>query len=132
LEAQVRDASLGSRVFLPGRVGNVGEWYARADLYVMSPRFEGFPNALVEAMAYGLPVVSFDCDTGPRDIIIHGVNGLLVPPENVVGLTEALEQLMGDAALRQCFAMRAVEVRERFSMMRIAAVWETFFEEIGK
>ena len=132
LQAQVRAVGLEKRVFLPGRAGNVGEWYERADLYVMSSRFEGFPNALAEAMAHGLPAVSFDCDTGPRDIIRHGVDGLLVPPRDVAGLTAALDRLMGDAVLRKQFAERAVEVRERFSMKRIARMWEELFEEICK
>ena len=130
LEGQVRAAELEKRVFLPGRAGNMGEWYERADLYVMSSRFEGFPNTLVEAMAYGLPAVSFDCDTGPRDIIRHEVDGLLVLPGDVVTLTAALDRLMGDAALRKQFAERAVEVRERFSKERIAGMWEELFEEI--
>jgi glycosyltransferase involved in cell wall biosynthesis len=132
LQAQVRAAGLEKRVFLPGRAGNVGEWYEHADLYVMTSRFEGFPNALAEAMAHGLPAVSFDCDTGPRDIIRHGVDGLLVPPRDVAGLTAALDRLMGDAVLRKQFAERAVEVRERFSMKRIAGMWEELFEEIRK
>lgn len=132
LQAQVQAAELEKHVFLPGRAGNVGEWYERADLYVMSSRFEGFPNTLVEAMAYGLPAVSFDCDTGPRDIIRHEVDGLLVPPGDVAGLAAALDWLMDDAALRKQFAERAVEVRERFSMKRIAGMWEELFEEIGK
>lgn len=132
LEAQVLAAGLEKRVFFPGSAGNVGDWYNCADLYVMSSRFEGFPNTLLEAMAYGLPVVSFDCDTGPREIIRHGVNGLLVPLGNVAGLTQALDQLMGDAALRQRLAARAVEVRERFSMVRIAGMWETLFKEVNK
>lgn len=132
LESQVRAAELGERVFLPGRAGNVGEWYERADLYVMSSRFEGFPNTLVEAMAYSLSAVSFDCDTGPRDIMRHEVDGLLVPPGNVVALTAAMDRLMSDATLRQRFAERAGEIRERFSMKRIVGMWEELFEEIHK
>lgn len=130
LEAQAKGVGLENRVFFPGRASNVGEWYERADLFVLSSRFEGFPNALVEAMAYGLPVVSFDCDTGPRDIIRHEVDGLLVPPMNVDGLTAALDQLLGDASLRQRFAARAVEVRERFAIERVADKWENLFEEV--
>jgi glycosyltransferase involved in cell wall biosynthesis len=132
LQDQARAAGLEKRIFLPGRGGNVGEWYERADLYVTSSRFEGFPNTLAEAMAYGLPAVSFDCDTGPRDIIRHEVDGLLVPPGDVAALTAALDQLMGDADLRQRFAERAVEARDRFSMERIAGMWEELFEEIHK
>jgi len=130
LQDEVRAAGLEKRVLLPGRVGNVGEWYERADLYVLSSRFEGFPNALAEAMAHGLAAVSFDCETGSRDIIRHGVDGLLVPPGDVAGLTAALAHLMGIATLRRQFAKRAVEVRERFSMERIAGTWEELFEEI--
>jgi glycosyltransferase involved in cell wall biosynthesis len=123
---------LEKRVFLPGLVGNIGEWYEQADLYVMSSRFEGFPNTLLEALSYGLPAVSFDCDTGPRDIIRHEVDGLLVSPGNVAALENALDRLMGDVALRQHFAKRAVEARERFSIERVAGMWETFFEEVHK
>ncbi|MGH8514535.1 MAG: glycosyltransferase family 4 protein, partial [Gammaproteobacteria bacterium] len=130
LETQVQAARLDGRVFLPGRARNVGEWYERADLYVMSSRFEGFPLTLAEAMAHGLPAVSFDCDTGPRDIIRPEVDGLLVPPGNVEALTAALDRLMGDAALRVQFAVRALEARERFSIERIAGMWKELFEEV--
>jgi glycosyltransferase involved in cell wall biosynthesis len=130
LDKQIRESGLENRIFLPGRAGNIGEWYEMADLYVLSSRSEGFPMTLVEAMAYGLAAVSFDCDTGPRDIIRHELDGLLVPSGDVAELTAALDRLMSDALTRQRFAERAVEVRERFSMERIAGMWEKLFEEI--
>jgi glycosyltransferase involved in cell wall biosynthesis len=130
LEGQVRESGLEHRIFLPGRAGNMADWYQSADLYVMSSRYEGFPMTLVEAMAHGLAAVSFDCDTGPRDIIHHELDGLLVPQGNVAELTAALDRLMSDVLMRQSFAERAVEVRERFSMERIAGMWEELFEEI--
>ena len=129
LEAQVDRANLRQRIFLPGRVGNVGQWYECADLYVMSSRFEGFGNTLAEALTYGLPAVSFDCDAGPRDIIRHEVDGLLVPANDVVALTAALDRLMGDSDLRKRLAVRAVDARERFSLERIAKMWEALFQE---
>jgi glycosyltransferase involved in cell wall biosynthesis len=132
LESQVMGAGLGERVFLPGRVGNPGEWYEHADLYVMSSRYEGFGNTLAEALAHGLPAVSFDCDTGPRDIIRHDIDGLLAPPGDVASLAAALGRLMGDADMRGRFAARAVEARERFSIERVAGKWEALFEEIGR
>lgn len=127
LEVQVQAAGLVQRVSLPGTVGNVGEWYKNASLYVMSSRFEGFGNTLAEALAHGLPAVSFDCDTGPRYIIRHEVDGLLVPSGNAAALAAALDRLMGDAALRARFAARAVDARDRFSLQRIARLWEEFF-----
>ncbi len=130
LESQVQSLGLASRVFLPGRAGNIGEWYERADLFAMSSLFEGFPNSLAEAMAYGLPAVSFDCDTGPRDIIRHEVDGLLVAPGDVAGFRDALDRLMGDSGLRLRFAERAVEMRERFSMERIVGMWERLFQQV--
>jgi glycosyltransferase involved in cell wall biosynthesis len=129
LENQVRAAKLEKRVFFPGCAGNIGEWYEQANLYVMTSRFEGFPNTLIEALAYGLPAVSFDCDTGPRDIIRPEVDGLLVSPGDLVALENALHRLMGDGVLRQRFSERAVEARDRFSIERIAGMWEQLFEE---
>ena len=127
LVAQVRNARQEERVFLPGRVGNVGDWYERAALYVMSSHFEGFPNTVVEAMAYGLPAVSFDCDTGPRDIIRHGIDGLLVSPGDLAGMENSLAGLMEDDLLRGEYALHAIEARERFSMERISSMWEELF-----
>jgi glycosyltransferase involved in cell wall biosynthesis len=127
LQSQVRTLGLERRVSLPGRVGNMGDWYARADLYAMSSDFEGFPNTLVEAMAYGLPAVSFDCDTGPRDIIRHQVDGFLVAPGDEQGMESALGRLMEDDALRTAFSLRARQARERFSMTKIAGMWEDLF-----
>jgi glycosyltransferase involved in cell wall biosynthesis len=127
LQSQVQAAGLEGRIFLPGSVGNVGDWYERAALYAMSSHFEGFPNTLVEAMAYGLPAVSFDCDTGPRDIIRHDVDGFLVAPGDTSGMEGALDKLMADEQLRQAFALRAIEARERFSMKKISSMWENLF-----
>jgi GalNAc-alpha-(1->4)-GalNAc-alpha-(1->3)-diNAcBac-PP-undecaprenol alpha-1,4-N-acetyl-D-galactosaminyltransferase len=125
LEARREQLGVGARIHLPGRVGNLSDWYRRASLYVMSSRFEGFPNTLLEAMAHGLPAVSVDCETGPRDIIRQGIDGLLVPPDDgAEGLARALEALIADPDRREQMAAAAVEVRERFSMDHIAAQWD--------
>lgn len=120
---------LGGRICMPGRVGNVGDWYIRADLYVMSSRFEGFPNSLAEAMAHGCAVVSYDCDTGPRDIIRHGVDGLLVSPVgDVDALEKSLNRLMKDEGLRKAMSEKAIEVRERFSSERVLSQWKSIMK----
>jgi glycosyltransferase involved in cell wall biosynthesis len=129
LVQQVAELGLQQRVLLPGRAGNIGDWYDRADLYVMSSHFEGFPNTLAEAMAYGCAAVSYDCDTGPRDIIRHEQDGLLVTPVgDIAALARALDRLMGDDAERERMATRAIEIRERYSMSRILELWDSLFE----
>lgn len=125
LEAAIGENGLSGRVLLPGRVGNISDWYARAEFYVLSSRVEGFPNTLMEAMAHGLPVVSFDCDTGPADIVRDGVDGWLVPlAGGADGLRLAMEKLLAAGALRERMAEAAVSVRERFSPERVGADWD--------
>jgi len=130
LEKQISDVGIKKHVFLPGIVGNIGEWYEAADLYVMTSRFEGFPNALAEALVYGLPAVSVDCKTGPHDILRHEIDGLLIPQNSHEALVEALATLMSDETLRQQYAARAVDARKRFALERIAGMWEELFEEV--
>lgn len=125
LEAMIQELGLRGRVVLPGRAGNLAEWYLRAELYVVSSRFEGFPNTLLEAMAHGVPAVSFDCDTGPAEIIRDGVDGRLVDPESGPdGLGSALADMMGDDSERARMAGEAVSARDRFSLARIGAMWD--------
>lgn len=129
---QVTRALLGleGRVAMPGIAGNVAQWHERCDLFVLSSHSEGFPNALAEALCHGMPAVSVDCDTGPRDILRHGIDGLLVAPNDPDVLEAALDALMGNSVLRQQFAARAADARERFSIERITAMWETLFHRI--
>lgn len=125
LEARVERLALDGRVVLPGRVGNLSDWYRRAEFYVMSSRFEGFPNTLLEAMAHGLPAVSFDCETGPSDIIRDGTDGVLVPPvKGEVGLAHAMAAIMEDNDRREAMGREAVAVRRRFSPARVMSAWD--------
>jgi glycosyltransferase involved in cell wall biosynthesis len=132
LQARIDAAGMGERIRLLGQAGNVGDWYHAADLYVMCSRFEGFPNTLAEAMAHGLPAVSFDCDTGPRDIIRHDLDGMLVPGGDGDALHAALARLMGDEALRASFARHAAEARVRFSPETTITKWERLFDDLRR
>jgi glycosyltransferase involved in cell wall biosynthesis len=81
-------------------------------------------------MAHGLPVVGFDCDTGPRDIIRHGLDGFLVPAGDLQGLTDSLNRLMQHADLRHQLGASASEIRSRFSIDAVASMWENLFSEL--
>ena len=125
LAAKIASKKLNERVLLPGRVGNAGDWYQRADLYAMSSRFEGFPNTLLEALAHGLPAVSFDCLTGPADLIRAGVDGYLVQPQDgPAGLAARLAALMQDPARRAAFAANASDVKQRYSFATVGKAWD--------
>lgn len=130
LEHRVQAAGLQQRVFMPGRGGNVADWYEAADIYVLSSRFEGLSNTLLEAMASGLAPVCFDCDTGPREIVREGVDGVLVRPNgDAAAMADALAPLMADPQARQRLATQAVQVRERFSAQHILSLWQHLFDE---
>jgi GalNAc-alpha-(1->4)-GalNAc-alpha-(1->3)-diNAcBac-PP-undecaprenol alpha-1,4-N-acetyl-D-galactosaminyltransferase len=124
LEKQVKACDLEGRISLTGWEPQPAAALATAGLFVLSSRFEGFPNALLEAMACGLPVVSFDCETGPAEIIRDGVDGVLVPPEDVDRLAGTIDRLIGDESLRRRLGQAATHVIERFSVERYFGLWE--------
>lgn len=130
LEAQRRSLGLEDRAELPGAVRDPGPWLRRADLFVLPSRFEGFSNALCEALAHGLPAVAFDCPSGPAEIVRPGVDGLLVPEADVPALARALARLMDDEALRLGMAARAPEVLERFGLEKVLDLWEALFLDL--
>ena len=114
------DPLLRRRLHCPGPVGNVGDWYAAADLFVLSSRYEGFPNVLLEAMASGCACLACACPTGPDEIISHGHDGWLLPaeadPEQLAG---ALRMLMVDEALRLRLGQAAPAVLQRFAEVQV-------------
>ncbi len=130
LQKLIVSKRLDDRAHLAGRIDGSDAALAGAEMFVLSSRHEGSPNALLEAMAYGVPVVSFDCESGPRNLIRHGIDGLLVETLNVQGLANALRTLMSSAHLRASLAARALEVRERFSETRVLTAWQNLFANV--
>lgn len=119
-----------NRCHLNGPTDDIKQEYLNSSLFVFSSRFEGFGMVLIEAMACGLPVISFDCPCGPKDIVCHNEDGLLVPSGNVDLLAESLNQLMSDDARRRETASSArVNVR-RFQMDVIAEKWRKLFDNV--
>jgi glycosyltransferase involved in cell wall biosynthesis len=123
LEHLVREYKLGNRVRFPGRTTKPHDELSQAQVFVLSSRYEGFPNALLEAMACGCAVVSFDCPSGPGELIQHGVNGILVPPGDVEALADALRKMCSHESFCRGLGAEATKVSERFSMERISDEW---------
>jgi len=130
LQAQTRKMNLEGRVEFAGAVADPFPVLLAADLFVFSSRFEGFGNALCEAMACGVPAISFDCPSGPSDIVRHGVDGVLVAAEDVTALSAAMDRLMSDGKERSKLAARAPEVVSRFGIDRVLGLWEQTFDDL--
>lgn len=119
-----------SRCHLNGSTSDIKKEYLNSSLFVFSSRFEGFGMVLIEAMACGLPVISFDCPCGPKDIVRHNEDGLLVPSGNFDSLAEAIQQLMSNDQKRQQMASAALVNVRRFQLDEIAGKWKTLFDEV--
>lgn len=117
---------VSDRVSMPGAVTNVDEYLSKASIFAFPSISEGFPNALAEAMIAGLPCVSFDCNAGPRDIIVDQKNGYLVETRDVEALSSRLEQLCESAELRESIGADASLIRSKYSASSVADDWLKF------
>ncbi|GAA0407426.1 hypothetical protein GCM10009530_69600 [Microbispora corallina] len=121
---------LRDRVFLMGTTMKIEKELAKGSLFVLSSRSEGFGMVLIEAMAHGLPVVSFDCPEGPAEIVTPERDGLLVPPKDVDALAAAITRLVEDPALRASLGAAARASSARYGMDVVHARWEALFARL--
>lgn len=121
---------LTGRVRLMGAVHDLYARYPDYAILVMTSRYEGFPMALLEGMACGLPLVAFDVQTGPREIIVHGVTGCLVPPGDTAAMAACVSGLIEAPELRRSMSEANVRRRARFGAADCAARWEALLEAL--
>ena len=116
---------------ITGPSSNMVEEYLNAAFLVLSSRYEGLPMVLLEAQAAGLPIVSFTCKCGPRDVITDGVDGLLIPDGDIAALAAGMKRLMDDEGLRRTMGAAAFRNSERYGKERIMALWDKLFHELS-
>ena len=129
LEDQRDRLGLGEAVSLPGSSAAPGAWMSGADILVFPSRFEGFPNVVAEATVSGLPTVSFDCPYGPRELIRHEQNGLLVAPEDTDALARNVARLSTDPELLQKMRQSYTENQTWLAPDNILAEWDEVIED---
>jgi glycosyltransferase involved in cell wall biosynthesis len=115
---------LDERVEFVGQTPDVAVWMARAGLVVQPSRFEGFPNVVLESMGLGAAVISADCPSGPAELIEDGINGRLVPIEDMETLASVMAELMSSPGERARLGRAATGVRQRYHQDTVMDRWE--------
>jgi GalNAc-alpha-(1->4)-GalNAc-alpha-(1->3)-diNAcBac-PP-undecaprenol alpha-1,4-N-acetyl-D-galactosaminyltransferase len=131
LKNLVEQLDMQGRVFFMGCTDNPWSVMVNSDIFVMTSKFEGFPNALLEAMGLGLPCIAYDCPSGPNDITRAGKDALLVPLNDRSALTESLNKLMSNEQLQKSLGLQAKELTmQRFQLSAILEQWKRLFKEV--
>lgn len=131
IEKLADELGIGSRVRLPGVVPDVAERIERASLFLLTSYSEGVSNALIEALALGLPVIATDVPSGgTQELMTDGVNGLIIPAGNQKALEIAMEKLLGDSAYADRLGREAAKIQERLAPERVNALWKAYFERV--
>lgn len=130
LKASIAQLGIEQSVTMVPATPNVGSHYRRASILAMTSRFEGFPMVLLEAQAHRLPIVAFDCDTGPAEIIEHEQSGYLVEQDDISGFAHQLSNLMKDRKKRLAFSHHTAQSIQRFDIEPIAERWIHYLQQM--
>lgn len=130
LEKLIKELDLQENVFLPGNDEKAILKVAQSQIFVLSSRFEGMPNALIEAMAVGIPSISTDCDMGPSELITNGENGYLVAVDDINEITNKIELLIKNEKLRNTISENSKKINETHSIDKIYGKYLEYFKRI--
>lgn len=121
-----KELNIYDRVMFIGNTSDVHKWYKKSSIFAFTSILEGFPNSLAEAMVNGLPCISFNCKTGPSDIIIHGVNGVLIEEKNILGFVDQLQMLIDNEELRNSYSKEARKIINKINSDFISSEYLKF------
>lgn len=130
LEEKTKEKGLDKQLLFPGNVNNIDEYYAKATMFVMTSRFEGLPMTLLETKPFKLPIVSFDCKTGPKELIQEGVNGYLIEENDIQGMSDGICRLIESEVNRINFSNNAQLDMEKFELDGIIQEWKELLSKI--
>lgn len=130
LMTQIEELGLTDKVVLGRAETDMKSVYYNASILALSSRYEGLPMVLLEAQAAGVPVVSFECKCGPKDVLTDGVDGVLVREGDVDGLAKEILRLINDSRLRKQMGTAAYKNSERFSEEKVMRLWVELFEDV--
>ena len=132
LEKLIDSLELSDRVFMPGVILNVADEIEKVSLFLLTSYSEGVSNALIEAMALGLPVIATDVPSGGTvELIEHGKNGWMIPVGDEVALEKAMDKLLSDRELAESLGMQARTLQKRFAPERVNKQWQNYFESLN-
>lgn len=130
LEEYIHEKDMENFIFLPGNKKNVLEYVASATMFVMSSRYEGMPNALLEAMAIGMPCISTNCISGPSEIITNDENGVLVDVDNVDEMAREMIKIIEDKTFRDKISTNALKINKVYSVDKIYLEYYSYFLKV--
>lgn len=130
LNSMINDYGIAGTASINAPTKQIGDEYAKSSMLVMSSNYEGFPMVMIEAMACGLPVVSFDFKCGPKDIIDDGKNGIIVHDGDIEGLANAMMKLMDNLTLRRTMSENAKKVVDTYSEENVMKQWLDLFASL--
>lgn len=130
LQSMIDEKKLTESITVNAPTKNIEKEYADSSILVMSSHYEGFPMVMIEGMACGLPVVSFDFKCGPRDIIREGIDGYIAADGDIDDLAQGMLILMKDRKLLEKMSMEAGKVSERFSVNRVMGMWADCYRDL--
>lgn len=131
LKQYVKQKSLDGKIIFEGYASDVMEKISDAEMFLLTSDYEGMPNALMEAMGMGIPVISTDCPCGgPRYLITNGANGILVPVRDTKALSDAMEFYFENSKIAQTYGEKAESICERLNSKKIANKWIKYCEKM--